>query len=297
VISEGSRIVGVRAQDSNGGGSLEIRARVTVNATGVLTKHLGTPGPRSPILKAMNLVTSRPAGAAALGGRSASGRNLFLVPWRGRALFGTWESPNAVPYEDYAHAERSEVDGFIEEVNQAFPSVNLKLGDVTLVHRGLVAGVAASYGQIRLERHDQVEDLTTAGLDGVFTVVGAKYTTARAVAERVVDRVLVKLGRPAVPCRTALDQLPDVFGQLEGDEALVRAVRDEMAITLRDAVIRRTPLGALACPSDAALSHAAQVVGRELGWVEPRKGAEIQAVRSFYDIGSGFSRNYGTSNA
>ena len=30
--------------------------------------------------------------AVAVGGRSASGRNLFLVPWRGRALFGTWES-------------------------------------------------------------------------------------------------------------------------------------------------------------------------------------------------------------
>ena len=45
----------------------------------------------------MNLVTRRDAGDAALGGRSASGRNLFLVPWRGRALFGTWESSQALP--------------------------------------------------------------------------------------------------------------------------------------------------------------------------------------------------------
>ena len=293
LISEGSRVVGARAQDRNqdrnGEASLEIRARVTVNATGVFMRHLGKPAhaPQSPILKAMNLVTSRPAGPAALGGRSASGRNLFLVPWRGRALFGTWESPNAVPYEDYAHARPSDVEGFIDEINQAFPSVNLRLGDVTLVHRGLVAGVAASDGNIRLEGHDRIEDLAPAGLDGLFTVVGAKYTTARAVAERVVDHVLVKLGRQGAQCRTALDPLPDVFDRLEGDDALVRAVRDEMAMTLRDAVIRRTPLGALGCPSEALLLHAAEVVGRELGWAEPRKGVEIQAVRSFYDIGSG----------
>ena len=63
---------------------------------------------------------------------------------------------------------------------------------------------------------------------------------------------------------------------------LVWAVRQEMAITLADAVIRRTPLGALACPSDAALEAAAAIVGDELDWSDERRRDEIAAVKRFY---------------
>src|SRR5438034_1348167 len=90
-----------------------------------------------PMLKAMNLVTKRDAGDEALGGRSTRGRNLFLVPWRDRALFGTWESDTACDPEDAAVSER-DVAAFIAELNQAFPALDLTLADVTLVHRGVV---------------------------------------------------------------------------------------------------------------------------------------------------------------
>ena len=65
---------------------------------------------------------------------------------------------------------------------------------------------------------------------------------------------------------------------------LVWAVRKEMAVTLADAVIRRTPLGALECPSPAALANAAEVVGHELGWTEDQREREIARVRQFYEI-------------
>jgi glycerol-3-phosphate dehydrogenase len=55
-----------------------------------------------------------------------------------------------------------------------------------------------------------------------------------------------------------------------------------MATTLADAVIRRTPLGALGYPGDEAVQRAAQIVGRELGWSEDRQRAEIDAVKRFY---------------
>jgi glycerol-3-phosphate dehydrogenase len=67
---------------------------------------------------------------------------------------------------------------------------------------------------------------------------------------------------------------------------LVQAVRREMAATLADAVIRRTPLGALECPSEAALASAAAVVGAELGWSDERRRDEIETVRRFYTIGA-----------
>src|SRR6185295_10392683 len=56
---------------------------------------------------------------------------------------------------------------------------------------------------------------------------------------------------------------------------LVLAARKEMAPTLADAVIRRTPLGALGYPGDEAVARAAAIVGGELGWPEDRRQQEI----------------------
>ncbi len=63
---------------------------------------------------------------------------------------------------------------------------------------------------------------------------------------------------------------------------LVLAARKEMAPTLADIVIRRTPLGALGHPGDDALARAASIVGTELRWSDERRRAEIAAVQEFY---------------
>src|SRR5438876_1131385 len=94
-MTDGRRVTGVRARDRQTGSDLEIAARVTVNATGAAVDRLLSPlglSARVPMLKALNLVTRREAGEEALGGRTASGRMILLVPWENRALFGTWES-------------------------------------------------------------------------------------------------------------------------------------------------------------------------------------------------------------
>jgi glycerol-3-phosphate dehydrogenase len=116
-------------------------------------------------------------------------------------------------------------------------------------------------------------------------VAGTKYTTARAVAERVTNRILNKLGRPPVPCRTAETLLP--FSTAATDVLLQQAAREEMVMTLEDAVVRRTPLGALGRPGADVLNHAAAIIGDALGWDEIRRVAEIRALDRFY----------GTSNA
>src|SRR5262245_31220099 len=94
-LTDGKRVTGVRAADRLAGRAVEIGARVVVNATGGHVDALLAPLQLQsgvPMLKAMNLVTRRDAGEEALGGRSSTGKNLFLVPWRERAVFGTWES-------------------------------------------------------------------------------------------------------------------------------------------------------------------------------------------------------------
>jgi glycerol-3-phosphate dehydrogenase len=336
-LTDGKRVVGVTARDLLGHRTIEIPASLTVNATGAgvdrLLKPLGI-STGLPMMKAMNLVTGRDAGDEALGGRSASGRNLFLVPWRGRALFGTWESGRVCDPDDTTIAE-GEVAAFITELNEAFPTLDLSPDDVTLVHRGLVPAAVRGQ-QVTLEGHEQISDHAQAGVEGLLTVAGTKYTTARAVAARITDRLLAKLQHAPVPCRTGdmplpggsigdvdltiagarrdddaglpADTIPHVvaaYGSRYGDvlalaadrpdwrmrvapdspvvgAELVWAARMEMALTLADAVIRRTPLGALGYPGDAAAARAAALVGNELGWADDRRREEVAAVRRFY---------------
>jgi glycerol-3-phosphate dehydrogenase len=336
-LVENGRVVGVSARDVLGAAAVNISARLTVNATGARVDRLLQPLgilTAIPMLKAMNLVTRRDAGDEALGGRSSTGRYLFLVPWRERALFGTWEADTPCPPDDTSVAER-DVASFITELNQAFPALDLTLADVTLVHHGVVPAKMKG-GHVVLEGHDQVRDHASQGVDGIVTVAGTKFTTARGVAERVTDLVMSKLKRPPVACRTASTPLPggsirDVglaiadarrehdaglptdtiphliaaYGSrfrdvmdLAADRPdwrtrvaatspvigaeLILAARKEMAPTLADIVIRRTPLGALGYPGDEALARAAGIVGAELRWPDARKQEEIASVRSFY---------------
>jgi len=344
-LVDGTRVVGVTARDLLGPGSLEISARVTVNATGAQIDRLLTPlGVASgvPMLKAMNLVTRRDAGEEALAGRSIAGRYLFLVPWRERALFGTWESGAAADPDDTTVAER-DVAAFIAELNQAFPALDLTLADVTLVHRGIVPAIVKG-GRVSLEGHEQVRDHALQGVEGLVSVAGAKYTTARGVAERITDTLVRKLQRRSAPCRTASTPLPggsirdvglaiadarrehdqglpadtiphliaaygsryrDVI-ELAADRPdwrtriahdspvigaeLVLAARKEMAPTLADVVVRRTPLGALGYPGDEAVARAAAIVGTELNWSEERRREEIASVRSFFGVATAIHR-------
>jgi glycerol-3-phosphate dehydrogenase len=333
-------VTGVRARDRPTGRELDIAAQLTINATGAAVDTLLAPlglSMKMPLLKAINLVTRREAGDEALGGRTASGRHLFLVPWRGRALIGTWESAATIGPGPVGVTE-AEVGPFILELNQAFPALDLTLADVSLVHRGLVPAVPTAGGGVRLDGRERVRDHALDGVDGLISVAGTKYTTVRAVAQRVVDRAAARLQRPPVPCRTATHPLPggsirdlalsigdarrlhdvglpsdaiphlvtaygsryrDVLDLAQQQPAwrtrladaspvigaqLVWAARREMAVTLADAVIRRTPLGALGYPGDAAVERAAQIVGDELGWSEDRRREEMAGVKRFYEI-------------
>lgn len=65
---------------------------------------------------------------------------------------------------------------------------------------------------------------------------------------------------------------------------ILHAVRAECAVTLADAVIRRTEAGSAGHPGDDALASAADVVGQELGWDRARVAREIAATAEFYRL-------------
>src|ERR1051326_8822580 len=219
-LRRGGRLEGVVARDRRDrAGSLEIRARVIVNAAGpgapsLAAALLGVPVPRPPIgyTLAFNIgveATGHRVAFAIAGGTGDPNallrrgpRQLFVVPWRGRTLIGTAH----LPFDgDPASFDPAGVDlhGFLAEVNAAWRGPAWSPDNVRLLHAGLLPGRTEEEGAARLVRLDtrhRLVDHTADGAPSLLTVVSVKFTTARRVAEGAVDRVCASLGRPA-PCR------------------------------------------------------------------------------------------------
>jgi glycerol-3-phosphate dehydrogenase len=218
----GERVTGVQVRDQLDGSECEVRGRVVLNATGGWAPHLlerwllrGFSPPPTFSRDACFVVRRRLPGpyALAVSGStrdpdaifSRDARHLFLVPWRDCTLVGVW---HAVYQGDPAKAEVSEadLDGFLDEINAVCPWLGLRRDEVTLTHCGSVlfgenrpGAKDLSYGKRSLlVDHERVD-----GLGGLVTLVGVRYTTARADADRAVRLVCRKLGRRVTPCHTA----------------------------------------------------------------------------------------------
>jgi glycerol-3-phosphate dehydrogenase len=277
LLRAGGRAVGIAVRDALTGGTHEVKARLVVNAAGPWVDDvLGLCGiRRSPValLRARNLVLRRPPPVPFAVGARSDGRYLFLVPWQGRTIVGTsYEAALEPPSDPRA---------FLDSAARAFPWASLDWADVTLIHEGLVPGRGGASGlstRPRLHDHES-ED----GLPGLVSLQGVKYTTARAVAEKAVDLVERRLGRSPTPCRTAVTLLAKarpLAGSLE--ERGRAAVREEMAQTLADAVLRRLDLGTAGPPPAADLQALCRVMGAELGWDAAREHAERVALANAY---------------
>jgi glycerol-3-phosphate dehydrogenase len=237
-LREGDRVKGVTAKDRLTGETMAINAQVTVNAAGA---HAGTimtmfgVNRSVPLLKAMNLLTSRPASDMALAAPTSRGRMLTLVPWRGHALVGTMQSP-ALARVDDTGVRAAELAACIAEANDAFPLLKLRPDDVRLVHRGLVPAVEVRNGSPELKPWPTIIDHLSDKVTGAVTVIGVKYSTARRVAEDTIRVVAKRLGKRVSPSRTATRPLPGAG--IADHEALAIETARAIDLELPIAVIR-----------------------------------------------------------
>ncbi len=297
-----SRVIGARVREVSSGEEFDVRAKLVLNTCGAWTDALlqdagETPGDPVPQSVALNLVLKKPlVGEWAL---AIGERTLFFVGWRGRTLAGTAHFPLPHPLQppvDGFPVTPEHVDTFLAEINRTYPAAAVTRDDVALVHGGLLPTEpeASTANGVTILRHHRVADhARSGGPEGLVSVHGVKWTTARAVAEQTIDLVSKKLGTPTADCRTAETVVPhgpdplryeDVApGLLPGDSGVrgcdvVCAVRDEMARTLSDVVFRRTPLASAGDPGAAALQRCAVLVATELNWSPERVQEELAAV-------------------
>lgn len=221
-----NRLAAARAKDVLTGSELVIRAKLFVNTCGpwvdLLLKRVEGRKPNNQKFlpsKTMNLVVKRqliPEYAVGVSSKfefkdqdaliSKGSRALFIVPWRDCSLVGTTH----VPFDgDASHFKITEEDiqTFMNELNAAYPPAALKREDISFFYGGLLpmepSNGPAKRDDVRLVKHYTLCDhQQEEGLQGLITVVGVKYTTARDVAEKTIDLVFKKLGRQPPRCHT-----------------------------------------------------------------------------------------------
>ena len=182
----------VTLRDRLGTDTRVVRARCVVNATGVWVDTLrsagGTPSRMVSPSQGVHVVVDRDFLAghhALLVPRTRDGRVLFAVPWLGKLILGTTDTPRAdLPREPDAFAE--ELEFILTEAGQALsrPVRRRDIRSLWVGLRPLVAPPASSDGETRRLSREH-----TIVIDGrLVTVTGGKWTTYRAMAEDVMVR-------------------------------------------------------------------------------------------------------------
>jgi glycerol-3-phosphate dehydrogenase len=317
LIHENGKVAGVRCRDTETGQAMDLRAGCVVNATGVwvdtLRRQDGEAVGRvsKPIVapsQGVHLVVDREflqSDHALMVPKTADGRVLFAVPWLGKVILGTTDTPR----KDLAREPEpfAEEVAFILNESARYLQRAPRREDVRSVWVGLRPLVKPPEDDGGNTKAISREHTVAVSRSGLVTVTGGKWTTYRAMAEDVLGKCkeagllpktlpasstahhrLVGAPAPDAPMtgiceapgshlygseRPLLEQLPGHSTMLAPNlsESMVRfAARYEYARTVEDVLARRNRLLFLDAAAAATAAPAvAAVLSEELGYTVP----------------------------
>jgi glycerol-3-phosphate dehydrogenase len=258
-ISSNAGVVdGVVAHDLISDVESSFRAPIVINATGPWSSALAEQfdGRQhnwfSPSL-AWNVLTDKPAPsefALALTPPRSGAPTYFIHPWKGRMFIGTGHSAwngsldNPQPTDEQMRV-------MIDDLNSAAPGLGLGEDDVVRVFAGLLPAAGSNSAEIS-KRPTIVRHSDGGGPEGLYSICGVKFTTARLVAERTLALVLGSRDRrdagssprPAAATNWTCRDID--FSNGKNRDAYMSSLRqiieNEAVINLQDVVFRRTDL-------------------------------------------------------
>ncbi|MBA4184149.1 MAG: glycerol-3-phosphate dehydrogenase/oxidase [Acidobacteria bacterium] len=321
-----NKVDGVRFQNTETGEELTAQAKIVINATGAFcdaVRRLSNEKEEKIIAlsQGIHLVFDKkflPSKNAVMIPKTSDGRVLFVIPWHGKTLIGTTDTPieNAElepkPLESEIEFILSTAEEYLKEPPKREDILSVFVGIRPLVKSAKTKNTAA------LSRDHTIE-INDANL---LTVTGGKWTTYRRMAEDAVNQAIAKTDLPRKPCVT---KNLKIHGFCEGSERfsdlaiygadaekiqklmeensnlaeklhedlpyraaeIVWAVRFEMAQTLEDILARRTRV--LFLDAKAAIEiapHVAEIMAAELGkdeiWIDGQIENFIELAKNYF---------------
>ena len=316
VLHADGQATGLRCRDTESGATVDVRARCVVNATGVWVDALrqqdsAACGRSSQAIVApsqgVHLVVDReffPGDHALLVPKTADGRVLFAVPWLGKVILGTTDTPrHDLPREPEPFPDEIQ---FILDESARYLQRAPRREDVRSMWVGLRPLVKPAEDDGSDTKGISREHTVVISRSGLVTVTGGKWTTYRSMAEDVLEKCqMAGLLPQLAPAATAhlplvgsplasasatsigapqglhcygsesvlVESLPGSTVMLADhlSEAMVRfAVRYEYARTVEDMLARRNRLLFLDAGAAAAAAPAvAAVMADELRQLVP----------------------------
>ncbi|MSR44938.1 MAG: glycerol-3-phosphate dehydrogenase/oxidase [Phycisphaerales bacterium] len=188
-------VCGVMATDNESGRSIEIRARVVVNACGIFSDEIrllddGTTPRMIEPAQGVHLVFDRamqPSDRAIMVPHTDDGRVLFVIPWHERIIVGTTDTPmKQAVIEPRALPE--EIDFILRNAGRYLQRDPTR-ADVRAIYAGMrplvhEGGIDAKSKSI--SRSHKV----VVSASGMVSIMGGKWTTYRRMAQDTMDRVI-----------------------------------------------------------------------------------------------------------
>jgi glycerol-3-phosphate dehydrogenase len=241
---DGKRVCGVRAHDRVGANEFDIRAKLVLNAAGPWADYLLQdadyfPGYRRGHFSrdACFLVDRKPQSAYALAVPgwskdsdavvSRAARHLFAVPWRECMLIGVWHRLFA-GRPDTAQVDEAEIESWMAEMNASYPALRLTRADVIYANCGLVPfgdGRTAA-GELSFGKESRYIDHRAHGVEGLVSLIGIRYTTARGDSAKALDLLLQQM--PGAPGRAPTERIPLSGGDISDFKDLQVTARREV---------------------------------------------------------------------
>ncbi|MDH3355288.1 MAG: FAD-dependent oxidoreductase [Chromatiales bacterium] len=218
LLQTDGRVAGIVVRDNLSENRYTFRAKSVVDCTGPWVKWRSEKNETcsEPVFaKAVNFVVKKSLFPCAVGlkvdvqiaGKPRS-RQLFIAPWRGASIIGTWYFPVSEPSPDNTYPTDEEFDVCLAQANALSPDIVIERDDVINVHAGLLPATSMDGvdGEPVLKSRPVITDIGSAGgVRGLFLVQGVKLTTARDVAALTVDSVLRFNGKEVSSSTTDVD--------------------------------------------------------------------------------------------
>ena len=131
--------------------------------------------------------------------KTEDGRVLFGVPWEGKLLVGTTDTP-LDSHSPEPRALEEEVAFILRTAGQYFEQAPHR-SDVLSVFAGLRPLAAPKDGEATTAEISRSHKIIRSP-SGLVTITGGKWTTYRRMAEDTVDTVIKTAGLPPAPCVT-----------------------------------------------------------------------------------------------